>query len=119
MLRTCLLLLALSVGFGAFSQSTLKLKSHTIQLKKRTPFELKIPAGYKIAIAAQGLERPRFFAKSPDGRIFITDMHNRSDNKLGRILILENWNEKEKKFETVTTYLDKFYNPVHNPENLQ
>ena len=111
MLRTCLLLLALSVGFGAFSQSTLKLKSHTIQLKKRTLFELKIPAGYKIAIAAQGLERPRFFAKSPDGRIFITDMHNRSDNKLGRILILENWNEKEKKFETVTTYLDKLHNP--------
>ena len=66
---------------------------------------------YKISIAAEGLERPRFFAKSPDGRLFVTDMHNRGDNKLGRILILENWNEKEKKFEKVTTYLDKLHNP--------
>ena len=26
-------------------------------------------------------------------------------------MILENWNEKEKRFETVTTYLDKLHNP--------
>src|SRR6185503_12799479 len=86
-------------------------RSQTIQLKNRPSFNLKIPEAYKIFVATEGLERPRFFAKSPDGRLFVTDMHDRSDNKLGRILILENWNEKEKRFETITTYLDKLHNP--------
>lgn len=109
--RNCLLLLAVFICYSGFSQSSLKLKTQTIQLQNKTSFDLRIPVGYKIAVATQGLERPRFFAKSPDGRLFITDMHNRSDNKLGRILILENWNDKEMKFEKVTTYLDKLHNP--------
>src|SRR6185436_11240767 len=49
--------------------------------------------------------------KSPDGRLFVTDMYNRSDNKLGKILILENWDPNEKKFQKVTTYLDGLHNP--------
>lgn len=62
-------------------------------------------------MAAEGLERPRFFAKSPDGRIFITDMHDRSDNKKGRILILDKWNDKEKRFEKLTPFLTGLNNP--------
>jgi glucose/arabinose dehydrogenase len=38
-------------------------------------------------------------------------MHDRSDNKLGKILVLENWNNKEKKFEKITTYLEGLHNP--------
>jgi len=59
----------------------LKLVEHKVQLKKKLAFRLKIPQGYNISVAAEGLERPRFFAISPDGRLFITDMHDRSDNK--------------------------------------
>jgi glucose/arabinose dehydrogenase len=38
-------------------------------------------------------------------------MHDRSDNKKGRVLILENWNDKETRFEKVTTYLEELHNP--------
>ena len=94
-MRVFILILAvITTHHSGLSQQTLQLKTVTIQLKNKVPFDLKIPGSYKISVAAQGLERPRFFAKSPDGRLFVTDMHNRSDNKLGRILILENWNEK-------------------------
>jgi len=94
-----------------FSQHHLTFTQQSIQLKKHLSFQLKVPTGYKIAVAAEGLKRPRFFAKSPDGRLFITDMQDRSDNKKGKVLILENWNEQEKRFETVTTFLEGLHNP--------
>jgi len=106
-----LVLFALLFYYSGLSQSPIKFRSQRIQLKNKITFNLKIHESYKISVATEGLERPRFFAKSPDGRLFVTDMHNRSDNKLGRILILENWNEKEKRFEKVTTYLDQLHNP--------
>jgi len=93
------------------SGQTLKLVDHTIHLKNKPSFNLKIPEGYNISIAMEGLNRPRFFAISPDGRLFITDLYNRTDNKKGRILILENWDEKKKCFNQITTYLDNLHNP--------
>ena len=110
-MRCVISILLIFSAFNIHSQSSLKLVPHKIELKKKLVFNLSIPESYKIVVATEGLERPRFFAKSPDGRLFVTDMHNRSDNKLGRILILENWNEKEKKFEKITTYLDNLHNP--------
>src|SRR5258705_6769607 len=106
-----LILLFLIFCLAGFSQAPIKFKKHLIQLKNKLSFNLSIPESYNIAKAAEGLSRPRFFAKSPDGRLFVTDMHDRSDNKLGKILILENWNTKEKKFEKVTTYLEGLHNP--------
>jgi glucose/arabinose dehydrogenase len=94
-----------------FAQAPLKLVEQPISLSNKISFKLKIPAGYKIYAAAEGLERPRFFAKSPDGRLFVTDMHDRSDNKKGRVLILENWNDTAKRFTKVTVYLDNLHNP--------
>ena len=38
-------------------------------------------------------------------------MYNRTDNKKGRVLILDKWNEKERRFENVITYLDNLHNP--------
>src|SRR5882724_5917217 len=89
----------------------LKLVEHSIHLKNKLSFTLKIPSGYKISVAAEGLRRPRFFAVSPDGKLFVTDLYDRSDNKKGRVLILENWNENEKKFDKATTYLSGLHNP--------
>ncbi len=94
-----------------FSQQNILRTTQKIQLKKGTPFELKIPVGYSINVAAQGLERPRFFSRSPDGRLFVTDMHDRSDNKKGRIMILEHWDEKKKSFGKITTFLKGLHNP--------
>ena len=93
------------------AQLPVKLTGHPISLKKKISFDLKIPVGYRISIAAEGLKRPRFFAKSPDGRLFITDMHNLSDNKEGRVLILEDWDDAGKNFKKINTYLDSLHNP--------
>jgi len=94
-----------------FAQLPLKLIDHSIKISKKDSFKIKIPESYSINIAASGLKRPRFFAKSPDGRLFITDMHDRSDNKLGRVLILEDWDAKETRFNKITIYLDSLHNP--------
>lgn len=93
------------------AQQPLKLTEQSVVLKNNLRFTLKVPAGYHISVAAEGLNRPRFFTKSPDGRLFITDMYDRSDNKKGKVLILENWNSRSKEFEKVTTYLDNQHNP--------
>ncbi len=59
----------------------------------------------------EGMGRPRFFEKSPDGRLFVTDMYDRTDNSKGKVYILENWNDSTKKFEKITTYLQELRNP--------
>lgn len=93
------------------SSQALKFHDQHITLKKGLRFKLKLPVGYEINVAAEGLERPRFFAISPDGRLFITDLRDKSDNKNGRILILDDWNANEKKFKSVRTYLSGLHNP--------
>lgn len=93
------------------AQVSLQLIDHPIQLRNKSTFHLKTPFSYKISVAAEGLKRPRFFAKSPDDRLFITDMHSRGDNKNGRVLILENWNDTAKKFEKTTVFLEGLHNP--------
>ncbi|MBL7748246.1 MAG: PQQ-dependent sugar dehydrogenase [Chitinophagaceae bacterium] len=109
---TALLILCfLCITFGVFSQKPIKLIEIPITLKNKTSFKLKVPTGYKINAAVEGLSRPRFFAKSPDGRLFVTDMYDRSDNKRGKIIILENWNDATREFEKVTPFMEELHNP--------
>lgn len=93
------------------AQPPLRMISHPVTLKKNIRFSLSTPAGYTISVAAEGLNRPRFFARSPDGRLFVTDLYDRTDNKKGKVLILENPDEKTGRFQTITTYLDNQHNP--------
>ena len=65
---------------------------HTLTYAPGKQITLKLPEAFDINIAATGLKRVRFFAKSPDGRIFVTTMHDLSDNRLGAVYILEGWN---------------------------
>src|SRR5258706_12842586 len=109
--KLLMILTGFMINQASFCQQRLQLTEQTISLKNKLPFSLNIPQFYKISPAVEGLERPRFFAKSPDGRVFGTDMHDRTDNKKGRILILENWNDKEKRFDTVITFLAGLRNP--------
>lgn len=95
----------------AWSQPPLRLVSRPVELKKNLRFSLQVPEGYQVAVAAEGLNRPRFFSKSPDGRLFVTDMYDRSDNKKGKVLVLENWNDSTHQFEKVSTYLSNLHNP--------
>ena len=103
------LILFLVVAIPTFAQ--VKLIPHAISLKNGKTFNLNLPADYEIIPAAEGLKRVRFFAKSPDGRIFVTDMRDLSDNKLGAVYILEDWNGEAGKFGKVTSYLANLRNP--------
>ncbi len=87
------------------------LQTQHISLKKGIDLDLKIPKGYHINVAAEGLRRLRFLAKSPDGRLFCTDMHSLSDNKRGKIYLFENWNDTTKKFESITPFAENLHNP--------
>jgi glucose/arabinose dehydrogenase len=87
------------------------LVKHRIELKNGKSFNLKLPANYEIIPAAEGLKRVRFFAGAPDGRIFVTDMFNLTDNKKGKVYILDEFDEQTGKFGKVITYMAGLKNP--------
>ncbi len=107
MLKTISLLLVLFVP----TLAQVKLVPHKIALKNGKTFNLKLPADYEITPAAEGLKRVRFFAKSPDGRIFVTDLYNLTDNRKGAVYILDEWNRETGKFGKVITFLTNLKNP--------
>lgn len=89
----------------------LRLVPHRIKAAKGTSFTLNLPEGYDITIAAEGLRRVRFMAKSPDGRIFVTDMYDRTDNTKGTVYILEDFDRRAGKFARVVPYMTGLRNP--------
>ncbi|MEJ7623602.1 MAG: PQQ-dependent sugar dehydrogenase [Pyrinomonadaceae bacterium] len=106
---TTIAMLLLLLPIVTFGQS--KLVPQKIALKGSRPFTLNLPSDYEIIAAAEGFRRPRFFAKSPDGRIFITDLYNLTDNKRGAIYILDGWDATSGRVTSVTQYLAKLQNP--------
>ncbi len=96
---------------NAVDARPLKLKPHRVVLSKTKTFNLYLPPGFEITVAAQGLKRARFMAKSPDGRIFVTDMYNRTDNQKGSVYVLEGFDAESGKFNKVTPFLKNLRNP--------
>jgi glucose/arabinose dehydrogenase len=88
-----------------------KLTPHPITLANGKKFNLLLPPEFKITVAAQGLKRIRFMAKSPDDRIFVTDMFDLTDNRKGKVYILDNFNAKTGKFGKIIPYLSNLRNP--------
>lgn len=84
---------------------------HHIVLQKGIELDLSIPQGYQISVAAEGLRRLRFLSKSPDGRLFATDMFDKSDNKRGRVYIFSGWDDSTHRFKKINTFLDSLHNP--------
>ena len=107
MLKTILLF---SILFAPTLAQT-ELVPHKINLKNGKSFNLNLPADYEIIPAAENLRRIRFFAKSPDGRIFVTDMHDLSDNRKGAVYILDDLDAESGKFGKVVPYLINLRNP--------
>jgi glucose/arabinose dehydrogenase len=70
-----------------------------------------LPEGFAVSVAAQGLKRVRFMARSPDDRIFVTDMYNLADNEKGVVYILDEFDPASKSFKKVTPYLKGLRNP--------
>ena len=89
----------------------LKLVPHRISLANGKAFNLNLPEEFGISVAAQGLKRVRFMARSPDGRIFVTDMYNLTDNTKGVVYILDEFNPASASFKKVTPYLQGLRNP--------
>lgn len=102
----CILILATAI----FAQS-IKLVPQRVNLKDGKSFNLNLPANYEIIPAAENLKRVRFFARSPDGRVFVTDMYNLTDNRRGAVYILDGFDQTSGKFERVIPYLTNLRNP--------
>jgi glucose/arabinose dehydrogenase len=109
-LFTTIMLLAPTL---VIAQAKLVPQRVTLRDGRRVTFNL--PADFEIIPAAEGLKRVRFFAKAPDGRMFVTDMYNLTDNKRGVVYILDGWNEQTGKFARVIPYMTG----LHNPNSLQ
>jgi len=86
-------------------------KPHTLKYAPGKSITLALPPTLDINIAATGLKRVRFFAQSPDRRIFVTGMYNLADNTRGTVFILDGWDEKSHTFRKITRYLDHLRNP--------
>ncbi len=85
------------------------LQAHRITLTNGKSYTLNLPAGYDIAVAAQGMSRARFLAQAPDKRIFVTDLYNRADNNKGVIYVLDEFDGRQ--FKTQKVWLNKLRNP--------
>ena len=104
-----LLIILIVLPLPALAQSGLV--PHPITLKDGRTFALDLPEEFDIIPAAEGLRRVRFFAKAPDGRIFVTDMYNLTDNKRGAVYILDGWDAATGKFSKVIPYMTGLRNP--------
>lgn len=87
------------------------LKPQRVSLADGRAFNLHLPEGFRLSVAAEGLKRVRFMALSPDGRVFVTDMHDLTDNRKGAVYVLEQFDRAQKRFLKVTPYLTKLRNP--------
>jgi glucose/arabinose dehydrogenase len=99
----------LASGLCAESQTP-----HTLSFAPDKQITLTLPEPFEISVAATGFKRVRFFSKSPDGRIFATEMHDLGDNRRGSVFILEGWDEQAHRFTQITHYLED----LRNPNNL-
>ena len=108
---TRIVLLSLLITFSQATVLSQRLVPHHISLANGKSFDLNLPSGYEISIAAQGLKRVRFMALSPDNRIFVTDMYNLTDNRRGVVYILEQFDLESLQFKKVTKYLTGLRNP--------
>lgn len=88
-----------------------RLVPNKITLKNGKSFMLNLAEGFEIIPAMEGLKRVRFFAKSPDGRIFVTDMYNLADGKRGTVYILDGWDAERGKFGKLIPYMTNLRNP--------
>ncbi|HYJ92662.1 MAG TPA: PQQ-dependent sugar dehydrogenase [Pyrinomonadaceae bacterium] len=108
-MKILILVILTLAALQAYSQ--VKLAPQRITLKSGKSFTLNVADGFEITPAVEGLKRVRFFAKAPDGRIFVTDMYKLTDNKRGTVYILDGWNERTNKFEKVIPYMTGLRNP--------
>lgn len=85
--------------------------SETNHLMKEKEFLLNVPEGYTITPVAEGMQRVRFMAFAPDGRLFATDMRNLSDNDDGIVWVLDDYDSATRRYTSREAYLEGLRNP--------
>lgn len=108
------LLLALLACAAPTLQAQPTLIPHKLAGPDRRAITLSLPGDFNISVALTGLHRVRFFADSPDHRIFVTDMYDRTDNTRGTVYILDGWDPARHTFARAIPYLQH----LRNPNNL-
>ncbi len=98
------------LAFGLATASAQQ-QAHTLTVAPGKSITLSLPARLDIAVAATKLPRVRFFAPSPDGRVFATTMYSLADNRRGAVYVLEGFDAQTHGFTKVTPYLEHLRNP--------
>ena len=109
-LKTLAVIIIAAATPVAFAQEAPPLVPQNVSIGKRS-FALNLPREFTVTVAAQGLKRVRFMAKSPDGRVFVTDMYNLTDNTRGVVYILDEFDPATKTFKKIIPYLTGLRNP--------
>lgn len=110
-MQTLFLTVVSILTFALLTIAQPKLVPNKITLKNGKSFTLNLAEGFEMIPAMEGLKRVRFFAKSPDGRIFVTDMYNLADGKRGTVYILDGWDAERGKFGKLIPYMTNLRNP--------
>src|SRR6476619_2851155 len=103
--------LAIVAFVAAHAAAQVRLAPQKITLKSGRTLTLNVADGFEVIPAAEGMKRVRFFAKAPDGRIFVTDMYNLTDNQRGAVYKLDGWDARKGKFGKVVPYMTGLKNP--------
>lgn len=87
------------------------LRDVSLTLQRGTTLDLRIPEGVAMNVASEGMLRARFMTESPDGRLFITDLIDMSDNSRGIVYVLSDFDAKSHQFGKRARYLTGQRNP--------
>ena len=88
-----------------------KLVPATVMFKDNTKSTFQLIEPFRLAVAAEGLGKVRFMAMSSDGRMFVPDLVNLNLSHEGKIYVLENFDETDKRFRTKNVYLSGLRGP--------
>lgn len=83
----------------------IELALQTVTFDDGTEATFQIAKGFNIAVAAENLGKARFMAMSPDGRLFVPDIVDYNLSHQGKLYILDDYNEKTRRFDTTHIYL--------------
>ncbi|HKG90438.1 MAG TPA: hypothetical protein VKA84_01025 [Gemmatimonadaceae bacterium] len=74
---------------------------------------LDVAEGYEVTVAARGLRRPRWMAAVPDdsGRVVLSDLYSRADNRRGAVYVLERFDGGRGRFAAARRYVAGQRNP--------
>lgn len=87
------------------------LKPVTVRLKTGKEFTLNIPADYTLTVAAEGFQKARFMALSPDHKVWLGEMTSAGDTDTGNVRVLGDFDEAAGKFQSISTALGGLRNP--------